>query len=103
MQPGGRGGPAFRSGANLLAAELWMRRFVGAAPWSPAGWWTTTAWAFLAVTALWTVTTAVAEATAVTDAVNSRKAETFAAWCAFAEGKVTGCLGKRWLMQRRAR
>ena len=55
-----------------------------------AGWWTTTAWAFVPVTALWTLTTAVAEATAVTDAVNSGNAEMFAAWWAFAEGKATG-------------
>ena len=55
-----------------------------------AGWWTTTAWALLPVTALWTLTTAVAEATAVTDAVNSGNAEMFAAWWAFAEGKATG-------------
>ncbi len=54
------------------------------------GWWTTTAWAFLPVTALWTLTTAVAEATAVTDAVHSGNAEMFAAWWAFAEGKATG-------------
>jgi hypothetical protein len=54
------------------------------------GWWTTTAWAFLPVTALWTLTTAVAEATTVTDAVNSGNAEMFAAWWAFAEGKATG-------------
>jgi hypothetical protein len=54
------------------------------------GWWTTTAWAFLPITALWTLTTAVAEATAVTDAVNSGNAEMFAAWWAFAEGKATG-------------
>jgi len=54
------------------------------------GWWTTTAWAFLPVTALWTLTTAVAEATAVTDAVKSGNAEMFAAWWAFAEGKATG-------------
>ena len=54
------------------------------------GWWTTTAWAFLPVTALWTLTTAVVEATAVTDAVNSGNAEMFAAWWAFAEGKATG-------------
>lgn len=54
------------------------------------GWWTTTAWAFLPITALWTLTTAVAEATAVTDAVNSGNAEMFAAWWAFAEGMATG-------------
>jgi hypothetical protein len=55
-----------------------------------AGWWTTTAWAFLPVAALWTLTTAVAEATAVTHAVNSANAEMFAAWWMFAEGKANG-------------
>ena len=54
------------------------------------GWWTTTAWAVLAVTSLWILTTAVAEATVVTNAAVSGNAEMFEAWWAFAEGKATG-------------
>lgn len=54
------------------------------------GWWTTTAWAVLPVGALWTLTTAVAEATVVTNAAVSGNTEVFAAWWAFAEGKATG-------------
>lgn len=55
-----------------------------------AGWWTTTAWAVIPVAALWTLTTAVAEATVVTDAARSGNREVFEAWWAFAEGKATG-------------
>jgi hypothetical protein len=54
------------------------------------GWWTMTAWAALIVSSLWTITTAVAEATAVTDAAVSGNKEMFEAWWAFAEGKATG-------------
>ena len=54
------------------------------------GWWTMTAWAVLPVSALWTMTTAVAEATVVTNAAVSGSKETFEAWWAFAEGKATG-------------
>ena len=54
------------------------------------GWWTMTAWAVLTVSALWTMTTAVAEATVVTRAAVSGGKEMFEAWWAFAEGKATG-------------
>lgn len=51
---------------------------------------TLSAWAVLSIGALWTLTTAVAEATAVTGAAISRRREMFEAWWAFAEGKATG-------------
>ena len=51
---------------------------------------TLTAWAVVTVGALWTVTTAVAETTVVTDAALSGSEETFAAWWAFAEAKGNG-------------
>lgn len=54
------------------------------------GWWTMTAWAVLTVSALWTMTTAVAEATVVTNAAVSGAKEMFEAWWAFAEGKASG-------------
>jgi hypothetical protein len=54
------------------------------------GWWTMTAWAVLPVSALWTMTTAVVEATVVANAAVSGTKETFEAWWAFAEGKATG-------------
>lgn len=54
------------------------------------GWWTRTAWAVLPVCGLWTMTTAVAEATVVTNAAVSGNSEVFEAWWAFAEGKATG-------------
>ena len=54
------------------------------------GWWTMTAWAVLTVSALWTMTTAVAEATAVTNAAVAGAKEMFEAWWAFAEGKASG-------------
>ena len=54
------------------------------------GWWTTTAWAVIPIAALWTLTTAVAEATVVSDAARSGNREVFAAWWAFAEGKANG-------------
>lgn len=53
-------------------------------------WWTTSAWAVLPVGALWTMTTAVAEATAVTDAAVSGNSAMFEAWWAFSEGKANG-------------
>lgn len=53
-------------------------------------WWTMTAWAVLTVSALWTMTTAVAEATVITSAAVSGNAEMFKAWWAFAEGKASG-------------
>jgi hypothetical protein len=52
--------------------------------------WTMTAWAVLTVSALWTMTTAVAEATAVTQAAVAGATEMFEAWWAFAEGKASG-------------
>ncbi|UYG06837.1 hypothetical protein [Halomonas sp. M4R1S46] len=52
--------------------------------------WTMTAWAVLTVSALWTMTTAVAEATVVTNAAVSGTKEIFEAWWAFAEGKASG-------------
>jgi hypothetical protein len=51
---------------------------------------TSTAWAVVPVAALWTLTTAVAEATVVTNAAVSGDAELFHAWWAFAEGKANG-------------
>ncbi len=54
------------------------------------GWWTLTAWAVLPVGALWTMTTAVAEATVIANAAVAGNIETFQAWWPFAEGKATG-------------
>jgi hypothetical protein len=54
------------------------------------GWWTTTAWAVIPIAALWTLTTAVAEATVVANAARFGNREVFEAWWAFAEGKATG-------------
>lgn len=54
------------------------------------GWWTMTAWAVLPVGALWTMTTAVAEATAITDAAVAGNRAMFEAWWQFAEGRATG-------------
>jgi hypothetical protein len=51
---------------------------------------TLSAWALLVVSVLWTVTTAVAEATIVTRAAVSGDVETFKAWWAFAEGMGNG-------------
>ncbi len=48
------------------------------------------AWAVLIVGALWTMTTAVAEATVVTNAAIAGNGARFEAWWAFAEGKATG-------------
>lgn len=54
------------------------------------GWWTMTAWAVLPVGALWTMITAVAEATVIANAAVSGNVETFQAWWAFSEGMATG-------------
>jgi len=54
------------------------------------GWWTLTAWAALPVAALWTVTTAVVEATVVAEAAMTGATETFKTWWAFAEGNANG-------------
>ncbi len=51
---------------------------------------TMTAWALLTVSALWTMTTAVAEATVVTNAAVAGAKEMFEAWWTFAEGKASG-------------
>jgi hypothetical protein len=52
--------------------------------------WIMTAWAVLPVSAIWTLTTAVAEATVVANAAVAGNYETFAAWWAFAAGKANG-------------
>jgi len=52
--------------------------------------WTMTAWAVLSVGALWTLSTAVAEATAVAGAAVAGNTAMFEAWWAFSEGKATG-------------
>lgn len=54
------------------------------------GSWTMTAWAVLTVSALWTMTTAVVEATVVTNAAVAGAKEMFEAWWSFAEGKASG-------------
>lgn len=48
------------------------------------------AWAVLTLGAMWTMTTAVAEATVVTDAATAGNTEMFEAWWVFAEGKAAG-------------
>lgn len=52
--------------------------------------WTLTAWAVVPVGALWTLVTAVAEATAVTDAAIAGSTAMFEAWWSFAEGRAHG-------------
>lgn len=52
--------------------------------------WTMAAWGVLTVGALWTMTTAVAEATVIAEAAVSGNAATFEAWEAFANGKAAG-------------
>lgn len=52
--------------------------------------WLLSAWAVLTVGALWTLTTAVAEATAVAGAATAGAADRFEAWWVFAEGKAHG-------------
>ena len=51
---------------------------------------TRSAWAVVSIGALWTLTTALAEATAVTAAAIGGRRESFEFWWAFAEGKATG-------------
>jgi hypothetical protein len=51
---------------------------------------TRSAWAVVSIGALWTLTTALAEATSVTAAAIAGRREAFEAWWAFAEGKATG-------------
>lgn len=53
-------------------------------------WWTISAWSVLTVGSLWTMTTAVAEATVVSAAAAAGDAATFDAWWAFSEGKANG-------------
>lgn len=53
-------------------------------------WWTLSAWGVATIGALWTVTTAVAEATVVAGAAAAGDAEQFEAWWAFSEGKANG-------------
>lgn len=55
-----------------------------------AVWTTMTAWAVLTVGALWTLTTAVAEATAIAHIAPTGDETLFAAWWEFAEGKANG-------------
>lgn len=52
--------------------------------------WTMSAWAVVAVGALWTVTTAIAEATAVAGAAVSGDEAMFRAWWKFSEGEAGG-------------
>lgn len=52
--------------------------------------WTTIAWAVLTLGALWTMTTAIAETTAVTDAAIAGDRAMFETWWAFSEGKAQG-------------
>jgi hypothetical protein len=54
------------------------------------GRWSLTAWAVLVVGALWTITTAVAETTVVTNTAVSGSNEMFNVWWAFAEGMANG-------------
>jgi len=53
-------------------------------------WWALSAWALLPVGALWTMTTAVAEATVVANAATANDVARFEAWWAFAEGNANG-------------
>lgn len=52
--------------------------------------WTMSAWAVLVIGALWTVSTAVAEATTMAGAATSGNEAIFRAWWQFAEGKASG-------------
>lgn len=54
--------------------------------------WTMSAWGVLTIGALWTMTTAVAEATVVAAAAAAGDSATFEAWWAFSEGKATGVM-----------
>jgi hypothetical protein len=51
---------------------------------------TRSAWVVVSIGAVWTLTTALAEATAVTAAAIGGRRESFELWWAFAEGKATG-------------
>ena len=53
-------------------------------------WWTVSAWAVVTVGGLWTMTTAVAEATVVADAAASGDLAIYEPWWAFSEGKANG-------------
>ena len=53
-------------------------------------WWTLSAWGVVTLGALWTVTTAVAEATVVAGAAAAGDTGQFEAWWAFSEGKANG-------------
>lgn len=53
-------------------------------------WWTMSAWGVVTVGALWTMTTAVAEATVVADAAAADDTAVYVSWSAFAEGKANG-------------
>jgi hypothetical protein len=53
-------------------------------------WWTLSAWALLPVGALWTVTTAVAEATVLYDAAVTGNRAVYESWWRFAEGNGNG-------------
>ncbi|OEY65998.1 hypothetical protein [Marinobacter sp. X15-166B] len=68
--------------AGLIALTSGSRLTVSAS--------TLTAWAVLILSAIWTMTTAVAEATVVTDAAVAGNTEMFVTWWAFAEGKAAG-------------
>lgn len=54
------------------------------------GGWLLSAWAVICVACLWTITTAISEATVVTAAAQAGDDEMFAAWWRFAEGKANG-------------
>ena len=53
-------------------------------------WWTLSAWALLPVGALWTVTTAVAEATVIFNAAVTGNRAVYESWWMFAEGNGNG-------------
>ena len=53
-------------------------------------WWTLSAWALLPIGALWTVTTAVAEATVIFNAAVTGDRTVYEAWWRFAEGNGNG-------------
>jgi len=53
-------------------------------------WWTLSAWALLPVGALWTVTTAVAEATVMYNAAVTGNRAVYESWLMFAEGNANG-------------
>lgn len=52
--------------------------------------WRTSAWAVVVIGGIWTLNTAVAEATVVTEAAMSGNIEVFEAWLAYAAGKANG-------------